>query len=261
MVLQYNDTIQGNVIRLTQDAASSVSRSAQQKFRQYMNVLIVEDQQDLAVLICQQLEKSGIKACSVSTGEEALNEADPDVYDLVVLDRGLPDMEGLDVLTLLREEGVKMPVLILTAKDELGDKVDGLNSGADDYLVKPFEMEELIARIRALFRRPSDVASAVFKVGNLEFVPAENAVKVDGTSVDVQGKERAALERLIRLPGRVVSKDSLLSVLYGHGEEGSHNAVEVIIHRLRKRLSEGGANVEVKTLRGIGYILKEKALH
>ena len=222
-----------------------------------MNILIIEDQEDLNALIAEQLEKAGHKSNSAATGEEALDLMDPEIHDLIILDRGLPDMEGLDLLKILRADGIKTPVLILTAKDGLGDKVEGLNSGADDYLVKPFEIEELIARIHALYRRPSNTVDTVLKIGNLEFSLAENTLKIDKKPTELTAKERDALERLIRLPGRVVSKDALLSALYGHGEEGSNNSVEVVMHRLRKKLEDSGADVEIKTLRGIGYLLKD----
>ena len=223
-----------------------------------MNILIVEDHEELSALIATHLGKVDIKSDLAATGEEALDLLSPEVHDLVILDRGLPDMEGLDLLRTLREEGIKIPVLILTAKDELGDKVGGLNSGADDYLVKPFEMDELVARIHALHRRPSTTIDTVLKIGNLEFHPAESALKIGGVPTEISAKEKEALERFMRLPGRVVSKDTLLSALYGHNDEGSHNSVEVIMHRLRKKLEESKADVEIKTLRGIGYVMREK---
>jgi DNA-binding response OmpR family regulator len=223
-----------------------------------MNIVIVEDQQDLNALIAAQLGKVGIKAESAMTGEQALDLIDPDVHDLIILDRGLPDMEGLELLRILRKNGIKIPVLILTAKDELGDKVTGLNSGADDYMVKPFEMDELIARIHALHRRPSETVDTILKLGNLEFSPSNSTLKIDGASTELTAKEKEALERLIRFPGHVVSKDSFLSALYGHGEEGSHNSVEVIVHRLRKKLETASADIEIKTLRGIGYLIKNR---
>jgi len=223
-----------------------------------MNIVVVEDQEELNTLIREQLTASGIQVEGVTSGEGALDLIDPGIHDLVILDRGLPDMEGLDVLKILRQEGIKIPVLILTAKDELGDKVAGLNGGADDYLVKPFEMDELIARIHALHRRPSQAVDTVLQLGNLEFHPAENVLKIGGKVTNLTAKEKEALERLLRLPGRVVSKDTLLSALYGYGEEGSHNAVEVMMHRLRKKLEKARADVEIRTLRGIGYLLKDK---
>lgn len=223
-----------------------------------MNILIIEDQEDLSALIADRLKKAGIKSEGATTGEDALGLADPGVHDLIILDRGLPDMEGLDLLKIFREDGIKTPVLILTAKDELGDKVTGLNSGADDYLVKPFEMDELIARIHALHRRPAEAVDNILKIGNLEFSSAESIIKIDDTPTELSAKEKEALERLMRLPGRVVSKDSLLSALYGHGEEGSENSVEVVMHRLRKKLEDAKSDVEIKTLRGIGYLIKDK---
>lgn len=223
-----------------------------------MNILIIEDQSDLSQLISNHLEKAGMNCDIASSGEQALETLDSDVHDLIILDRGLPDMEGLEVLKIFREEGIKTPVIVLTAKDELGDKVEGLNSGADDYLVKPFEMDELIARLHALYRRPVEANDTVMKIGNLEFLPTDGIVKINGKTTEITAKEKDALERLMRLPGRVVSKDSLISALYGHGEEGSNNSVEVLMHRLRKKLEKEGANAEIKTLRGIGYLLNHE---
>lgn len=224
-----------------------------------MNIVIVEDHEDLAKLIADQLEKSGINSQNAINGEQALDIIDPDVHDLIILDRGLPDMDGIELLKILRQEGIKIPVLILTAMDELGDKVLGLNSGADDYLVKPFEIDELVARVHALHRRPADSVDIILKLGNIEFSPTNSTVKVDNVATDLSSKEKEALERLMRLPGRVVSKDALLSALYGHGESGSQNSVEVSMHRLRKKLETAKASVEIKTLRGIGYLIKNKS--
>lgn len=222
-----------------------------------MRIALVEDNHDLRELISKNLEEAGIHVDSAENGEAALDLIDPDVHNLIVLDRGLPDMEGLELLRILREEKIKTPVLILTAKDGLGDKVDGLNSGADDYLVKPFEMDELIARMHALNRRPSEVINRVLKIGDLEFLPAENKLTIGKKSFEVSSKERDALESLMRLPGRVISKEKLQNTLYGHAEEGSANSVEVILHRLRKKLKSTGAKVEIRNLRGIGYLMKE----
>ena len=223
-----------------------------------MNIVIVEDQKDLNNLIRNELEKKGISCEAAYTGEEALNTINPDLHDLIILDRGLPDMEGLELLKIIREEGIQVPVLILTAMDGLGDKVQGLNSGADDYLVKPFEMDELLARIHALYRRPAAATSLVWKCGNVEFTPSESKVSIHGETCDFSFKEKQALERMMRLPGKVISKNALHSTLYGHGEEGSENSIEVVIHRLRKKLVDAQATAEIKTLRGIGYVMKEK---
>ncbi len=223
-----------------------------------MNILIIEDQKDLNQLITERLQKAGMKVRSAFDGEQALDMAAPGLQDLIILDRGLPDMEGLDLLEILRADGIKSPVLILTAKDELGDKITGLNKGADDYMIKPFEMEELIARIHALNRRPSETIDTVLKVGNLEFQPSAGQLKIGGQASELTAKEHEALERLMRLPDHVVSKDSLLSAIYGHGDEGSNNSIEVLMHRLRKKLEKAGATIEIKTLRGIGYLIREK---
>ena len=222
-----------------------------------MRVALVEDNPDLRQLVSSHLEQAGMSVESAENGEHALDLIDPDIHDVIILDRGLPDMEGLELLEILREEQVKTPVLVLTAKDGLGDKVDGLNKGADDYLVKPFEIDELIARIRALCRRPMDMIEPKIKIGNVEFSSSDSKLIVDDKDFEVSVKEKNALESLIRLPGRVVSKDSLQNTLYGHSDEGSHNSVEVIIHRLRKKLKKANANIEIRNLRGIGYVMKE----
>ena len=222
-----------------------------------MRVALIEDNPDLRGLISQNLEKAGIHVDAAEDGDAALNLIDPEIHNLIVLDRGLPDMEGLELLKILREEHVKTPVLILTAKDALGDKIDGLNSGADDYLVKPFEMDELIARIHALNRRPSNIVDTVLKIGNVSFSPSSNTLNVNGKDLEISAKEKDALESLIRLPGRVVSKEALQNTIYGHSEEGSTNSVEVIIHRLRKKMKMAKADVEIRNLRGIGYLLKQ----
>jgi len=223
-----------------------------------MNIMIVEDQRDLSELIAGRLKVAGFKTETAFDGEEALDLISSDLHDLVILDRGLPDMEGLEVLKELRDHNIKIPVLVLTAKDGLGDRIEGLNSGADDYLVKPFEIDELIARIHALLRRPSSAIDVVLKFGNIAFEPCENILKINDINAEISVKEKDALERLIRLPNKVVSKDALQSSIYGLGDEGSHNSVEVIIHRLRKKLDEANSDVEIKTLRGIGYMMKIK---
>ena len=223
-----------------------------------MRVVIVEDNQELSTLLANNLSEVGIESDQAFTGFRALDEVDPDIHDLVILDRGLPDMDGIDVLKSLREDGVSIPVLILTAMDGLGDKVMGLNSGADDYLIKPFEIDELIARVHALHRRPANAVDVILRVGNLEFFPSDNVARVGGTETNFTAKEKEALHRLMRLPERVVSKEALENVLYGYGSENSKNSVEVVIHRLRKKLLDCQANVEIHTLRGIGYLMKQK---
>lgn len=221
-----------------------------------MRVVIVEDNRDLSRLIADYLDGQNINSECVPSGADALDVIEPGFHDLIVLDRGLPDMDGLMLLEILRGEGIKIPVLVLTALDGLGDKVRGLNSGADDYMVKPFEMEELVARIRALCRRPQDVADVRMQIGNLELLPAESAAQVGGRRIELSAREREALERLMRLPGRVVGKDDLQTALYGGGEEGSRNSVEIVIHRLRRKLERAHATLEIHTLRGIGYLAR-----
>jgi DNA-binding response OmpR family regulator len=180
-------------------------------------------------------------------------------YDAIVLDLGLPDDDGLNVLSLARRRGLATPILILTARDGAQETVDGLNGGADDYMHKPFAMDELVARLRALLRRPRQMLDAVICEGNIALDCAQRSVSVDGQSVGLSRREFGALELLLRRNGRVVAKADMEESLYGQGEEVASNAVEVLIHRLRKKLTSAGAGAEIHTLRGIGYLLAKPA--
>ena len=220
-----------------------------------MRLLLVEDHERFATFIKDGLEDGGF------TIDHVLNAGDGDAavetvsYDAVVLDLGLPDQDGLDILKKWRDNGNVTPVLILTARDAVEDRVKGLNAGADDYMLKPFAMEELIARVRALLRRPGGVLGTVLGGGNLEFDTAAREVRVSKKTIAVSRREMEVLEHLLRRKGRVVPKDVLEDKLYGFDEEVSSNSVEVHVSRLRKRLIGSGADVAVHTIRGVGHML------
>ncbi len=224
-----------------------------------MRLLMIEDHERFAKFVKDALEKEGFTVDSVETasaGEAAMETVQ---YDAIILDLGLPDFDGLSLLRGWRERGDETPVLILTARDGVDDRVKGLNSGGDDYLLKPFAMEELVARIRALLRRPGGVLGLVMTAGNVSFDTTAREVRVDERTISVPRRELGVLEQLMRRTGRVVPKDVLEDKIYGFGKEVSSNSVEVHVSRLRKRLSNAGANISVHTLRGVGYLLSEES--
>ena len=223
-----------------------------------MRLLVVEDNAKLSELLAQGLAQAGFESDRVarlSAAEEALAAT---TYSAMILDLGLPDGDGRTLVTSLRAKGDHIPVLMLTARDGLEDKVAGLASGADDYLVKPFAFEELIARLRALLRRPGEFLGNSISAGNVTFDTVGRQVFVMGMPMSFSARETALLEILIRRPGRVVPKRVVEDQLFGLSEEVRSNAVEVNIHRLRKQLADSGADIEVHTVRGVGYILMER---
>lgn len=222
-----------------------------------MRVLIVEDHAKLAEHIRTGAQKEGITIDHVGTAAEADVAIATTGYDAIILDLGLPDQDGGAWLKALRASGDSRPVLVLTARDDPTVVANTLNLGADDYLRKPFEMTEMIARLRALARRPGTLAASVIVEGNLSLDVAAREVCVDGARLELGRREIDGLELLLRRTGRVVPKSALESALYGHQEEVSANAIEVLIHRIRKRLGEANAAVSIHTLRGVGYVLSE----
>jgi len=221
-----------------------------------MRILLVEDNSRIAEHIAACLTKEGMAVDRFGTAEDGALALETVRYDAAVLDLGLPDGDGLDVLREARNRGSDTPILILTARDGLKDRVDGLNSGADDYLLKPFEVEELVARLKALMRRPGAVLGMCLTAGNLSFDTVGRDVKVDDKPLRLSRRELDILEYLMRRVGRVVSKEWLEEALYGFDEEVSSNSVEVAVHRLRKSLENAKANVAIHTLRGVGYLLQ-----
>ncbi|MFH1159056.1 MAG: response regulator transcription factor [Pseudomonadota bacterium] len=220
-----------------------------------MRILFVEDNVRLADAVKDSLRKAGFEVDTVAEGEEALSVVQHQPYDAIILDLGLPDMDGMKVLEKLRDGKNAVPVLVLTARDALSDKISGLNSGADDYMVKPFEVDELIARLKALLRRSSQSTGTVIKLNNLSFDTIERYAQIEDRIIDLTRRELGLLERLIHSTDKVVSKKSIEQQIYGYGESGSANSVEVLVHRLRKKLDDHAADVEIHTLKGVGYMM------
>jgi DNA-binding response OmpR family regulator len=223
-----------------------------------VRLLLIEDHERFAEFVKVSLEKEGFAVDVVHNagdGEAAFAAVN---YDGILLDLGLPDFDGLELLKNWRAEGNDTPVLILTARDGVDDRVLGLNVGGDDYLVKPFAMPELVARVRALLRRPGGALDSIMTVGNLSFDTNGREVQVNGKTVPISRREMGVLEQLMRRVGHVVPKDVMEDRIYGFDEEVSSNSVEVHISRLRKSLNETEACVVIHTLRGVGYLLSEK---
>ena len=224
-----------------------------------MRLLLIEDDERLAPVVVRGLDRAGFtvdRMATVGDAREALLSAP---YDLVVLDLGLPDGDGLNVLRELRGREVPVPVLILTARDAVENRVDGLDAGADDYLLKPFAMEELIARLRALLRRAPHPMSGSITVGNVRFESVERTVEISGLSVLLSRRELSLFELLMQRAGNVMLKEGLEDRIYEFDAEPSSNSLEVLGHRLRRKLVENGATATIHTVRGVGYLLSEDA--
>jgi two-component system OmpR family response regulator len=218
-----------------------------------MRILIAEDDAILADGLLRSLKQAGFAVDCVHDGVEADAALGAAELDLLILDIGLPRLSGLEVLRRMRVRGSKVPVLMLTALDGVHDRVRGLDAGADDYLVKPFALEELEARVRALVRRGASGAATLVKHGDLAFDQVGRVAFAGETRLELSARETALLEMLVMRAGRLVSKEQLLDHLCGWGEEVSTNAIEVYVHRLRKKLEPAG--VRVHTVRGLGYCL------
>jgi len=223
-----------------------------------MRLLLVEDNERFAVLLKRGLAAAGFVVDVLPTAEAAAAALRASRFDIVVLDLGLPDTDGLDVLGEMRRHQDATPVLILTARGSLEDRVIGLQSGADDYLVKPFALEELIARLQALLRRPGNLLGVTLQLGNIALDTVARQVFVGDQPIFFSAREIAVLEQLLRRSGRVVAKNLLADNLYGLSQEVGSNTVEVYVHRLRKHLAEAGASVQIHTLRGVGYLIAEE---
>jgi DNA-binding response OmpR family regulator len=223
-----------------------------------MRLLLIEDNDRFAALLKRGLTAAGFVVDILGTAEDAAAALRINRFEIVVLDLGLPDADGLELLAGMRHGGDATPVLILTARGSLEDRVTGLGCGADDYLVKPFALEELVARLRALLRRPGNLLGLTLNLGNLSLDTVARQAFVGGQPVFLSPREVAVLEHLLRRSGRVVGKALLESNLYGMAHEVGSNAVEVYVHRLRRRLADLGASVEIHTLRGVGYLISER---
>ncbi len=220
-----------------------------------MRLLLVEDDSMIGESVRQGLRQDGFTVDWVQDGRAAELALRNEVYDLLVLDLGLPKKDGLDVLKTLRFHDNRIPVLILTARDTVADRVKGLDSGADDYLVKPFDLDELAARIRALLRRQSGRAAPAIEFGELRLSPATHEVTLQGKPLSLSAREFALLEVFLDRPGAVLSREQLEEKLYGWGEEVESNTVEVYIHGLRRKLGQDF----IKNVRGVGYMVPRRS--
>lgn len=219
-----------------------------------MRILLVEDDEQLGEATQKGLSLDGHHVDWVKDGETAESVIKTEAFDLVVLDLGLPKQPGLHVLRRSRQDGIKTPVIILTARDTVDDRVRGLDSGADDYMVKPFDLDELCARVRALQRRSSGRAEPNIVYGDLVLYPASHTVTYKGDAMNIPRREFALLEKLLENQGRVLSREYLSQMLYGFGDEVDSNALEVHIHNLRKKLGQDF----IITFRGVGYMVGTK---
>jgi DNA-binding response OmpR family regulator len=223
-----------------------------------MRLLVIEDEPRIAEILRPPLEQAGFAVDFVGLCAEGRAALASHTYDAAILDLGLPDGDGLDLLAELRSRGDGVPILVLTARDAVDDRVCGLDTGADDYLVKPFAIAELVARTKALLRRPGAALGIVLIAGNIRFDTVGRDVLVGPNYVQLHRRECAILEHLMRRLGRVVPKAVLEDKLYGIDEELESNAIPVHIHHLRRKLLDAGAEVEIHTVRGVGYLLTEK---
>ncbi len=223
-----------------------------------MRILVVEDEIHLAEALVQMLKKNNYTVDSVYNGEDGYDYAMSNIYDVIVLDLMLPKMDGITVMKNMRKYGNDTPVIMLTAKGEISDKVRGLDSGADDYLAKPFNTEELLARIRALGRRRGEIIpDKGMTFGDIELDPANMRLSCGVKDINLTHKESELLEYLIANKNAVLSKDMIIEKLWGFESEAEANHVEVYISFLRKKLKYVGSQVSIVTVRGVGYSLRE----
>ncbi len=222
-----------------------------------MRLLLAEDEQDLSKALCAILKHNNYSVDAVFNGHDALDYGLCENYDGIILDIMMPGKNGIEVLTELRKNGVDTPVLILTAKGEVDDKITGLDAGADDYLTKPFAMGELLARIRALTRRKADFTPNLLTSGNLSLNRESFELSVGEESIRLGNKEFQMMEMLMSNPGRLISTEQFMERIWGYETEAEINVVWVYISYLRKKLVSLKANLEIKAVRGVGYTLEE----
>jgi len=219
-----------------------------------MRILLIEDTPDIAFAISMRLEDEGYSVTVARDGIEGEALAAAAAHDLIILDINLPGMDGFSVLRSLRESGNNLPVVVITARNQIADKVGLLDLGADDYLVKPFDLSELVARIRAVSRRHLGASKPVLKLGNVTIDLGSRAVMVSGEPLDLGRREFDVLELLASRSGETVSKENLVLKLFGYEDSGTPNAIELLVSRVRRKLE--GSSIEIITHRGIGYFLR-----
>lgn len=222
-----------------------------------MRLLLAEDEKDLSRALCAILKHNKYSVDAVYNGQDALDYGLDENYDGIILDIMMPKKNGLEVLRELRSQGISTPVLILTAKSEVEDRIIGLDTGADDYLTKPFNMGELLARVRALTRRKSEFSPNVMSFGNITLNRENFELTCQDEAVRLGNKEFQMLEMLISNPGRLISTEQFMERIWGYDTDAEINVVWVYISYLRKKLASLGSNVEIKAVRGVGYTLEE----
>ena len=223
-----------------------------------MRILVIEDEPGITEILQEALSRAGFTVDLARQCAEARDALSLMAYDAAVLDLGLPDGDGRTLLADLQSSRNKPPVLVLTARDAVEDRVSGLDAGADDYLVKPFATTEVIARVRALLRRPGGALGVTLQAGNVSFDTVGRDVRVGITALALPRREGAILEHLMRRLGRVIPKTVLEERLYGIDDELESNAMPVHVHHLRRKLEAAGATAEIHTVRGVGYLLTER---
>lgn len=221
-----------------------------------MRILVVEDQKDLNEILVRKLTNEHYSVDACFTGDEALDFIRCAEYDGIILDIMLPGITGIGVLKEMRSSGNKTPVLLLTALGSVEDRVAGLDAGADDYLVKPFDFDELMARIRAMVRRGGERASSIMTSGDLRLDSSSREVERDGKSINLTAKEFDILEYLMQNEGRVLSRDKLANHIWNYDYDGGSNVIDVYMHHLRKKIDGDGMEKKILTVKGAGYILK-----
>lgn len=221
-----------------------------------MKILVVEDERDLNRIITKHLKKNNYSVDSCFDGQEALDFISYSEYDLIITDIMMPNVDGYEFIDKLRANKNNTPVIMLTAKDTLEDKIVGLDSGADDYIVKPFEFDELLARIRVLMRRNYGLATNIIQIEEVTLDLAKKQVAKSGEIIDLTGKEYEVLEYLMKNKGSILSRDQILNHVWDYEYEGASNIVDVIIKNIRKKLDRGEGNIIIYTKRGLGYFVK-----
>jgi len=222
-----------------------------------MKILLIEDDEVLADGLTHTLSNSGYCVTGATKGAYAEHLLKAQGFDLIILDLGLPDMDGLQLLRRLRSQKLSLPIMILTARDDMNDRIEGISQGADDYMTKPFELRELEARLQALVRRCYGGFDHIIEVGSLQLDTGNHQIIANGILLELSARELAVLEVLMMQKGRVISKDKIAQHLSLHGDALADNAIEVYIHRIRKRIEP--YQMGIRTLRGLGYLLENKA--
>lgn len=224
-----------------------------------MRILVIEDDPTVGTFVKRGLEEQRYRVDLVDTGDRGEELARSESYDLIVLDMRLPGRSGMEVIRSLRSSGIERPILVLTAQDALDAKVETLRAGADDYVTKPFALEELLARVEALSRRPQKLSSPLLKIADLELAQDTREVRRGGPVIELTPKEYTVLEYLMRHPGRVMSRTLITEYAWGYHFDPGTNIVDVVINHLRKKIDAGHKRKLIHTIRGVGYVIRDES--